>query len=141
MTSETLEVNSQSLPSKDTLPITTRLRFGFRALAILFYAFAGVNHFWHPAIYLQIMPPGLPFPVWMNWISGAAEVLLALMLLVPCLCRLASVGLILLLLAVFPVHIHMALHPELFPRIPVWVLYGRLPLQGVLMLWAWWIRE
>jgi hypothetical protein len=52
--------------------------------------------------------------------------------------RIAAWGLIALLIAVFPANIHMAAHPELYPSIPVVALWGRLPLQGVLILWAYW---
>jgi uncharacterized membrane protein len=31
----------------------------------------------------------------------------------------------------------MAREPERFRRIPRWALYGRLPLQPLVMLWAW----
>ena len=51
---------------------------------------------------------------------------------------LAGWGLVLLLLAVYPANIHMALHPELFPNIAPIVLYIRLPLQFVLITWAYW---
>ena len=53
-------------------------------------------------------------------------------------CIVVAVGLIALLVAVFPANIHMARHAELSPTIPPAVLWVRLPLQGVLILWAYW---
>ena len=41
-------------------------------------------------------------------------------------------------IAVFPANVHMALHPTLYPEISPLVLWLRLPLQGVLIAWAWW---
>ena len=51
--------------------------------------------------------------------------------------RAAGVALIALLLAVFPANVYMAQTPERYPRIPRWALYARLPLQPLMMWWAW----
>jgi uncharacterized membrane protein len=51
------------------------------------------------------------------------------------LLRLAAWGIIALLIAVFPANIHVYQHQELFP-LPWFVHLLRLPLQGVLILWA-----
>jgi uncharacterized membrane protein len=51
---------------------------------------------------------------------------------------LAGWWLIVLLLAVFPANIHMALHSELFTYASPFGLWLRLPLQGVLIVWAYW---
>lgn len=45
------------------------------ALLAVFYIGAGINHFLHPAFYLAIMPPYIPHPLAMIYISGAAEIL------------------------------------------------------------------
>ncbi len=107
----------------------------------LFFVVAGAGHFLKPAMYLQIMPPYIPFPLAMIYVSGACEILFGLGLLIPKTSRLAAWGLILLLLAVFPANIHMALHPDQFSDIPKWALFARLPLQGVLILWAYWFTK
>lgn len=106
-------------------------------LAALFVV-AGAAHFIKPGVYLEIMPPYIPYPLAMVLISGAAEIVGGLLLCFRRTQRLAAWGLIALLIAVFPANLHMALHPELFPDIPVWSLYARLPLQGVFILWAYW---
>jgi uncharacterized membrane protein len=49
--------------------------------------------------------------------------------------------LIALLIAVFPANIHMALHAELFPEFDPVALWLRLPLQGVLIAWAYWFTR
>ena len=49
----------------------------------------------------------------------------------------AGVCLIALLAAVFPANLYMAREPERFSNVPRWALYARLPLQPLMMLWAW----
>ena len=101
-----------------------------------FYVLAGVNHFLHPAPYLKIMPPYLPWHRFLVDFSGICEIALGLLLLVPRSSRWAAWGLIALLIAVFPANVHMAIHPELFPSIPAAALWARLPFQAVLIAWA-----
>jgi uncharacterized membrane protein len=105
------------------------------ALAILFVA-AGTLHFAVPAPYIRIMPPALPHPSALVAISGLAEILGGLGLLLPQTKRPAAIGLVLLLLAVFPANWHMATSPGLFPQIPQGLLWARLPLQLPLIWWA-----
>lgn len=104
-------------------------------LAALFIA-AGTLHFARPDFYVRIMPPWLPYHVELVYLSGAFEIGLGLLLLFPNTTRLAAWGLIALLIAVFPANLHMALNPDLFPLFPAWLLYLRLPLQGLLIWWA-----
>jgi uncharacterized membrane protein len=105
------------------------------ALAVVF-ALAGVWHFVHPATYLAIMPPWLPQPLALVYVSGVFEILGGLGLLPRRTRRLAGWGLLALLVAVFPANVHMALiHEEL--GIPGWVAWGRLPLQLPLLGWVW----
>jgi uncharacterized membrane protein len=84
------------------------------------------------------MPPYLPWHNPLVALSGAAEVLLGALALVPQWRRGTGWGLIVLLIAVFPANLHMALHTDRFPRIPAWLLWLRLPFQGVLIAWARW---
>lgn len=106
-----------------------------------FYMFAGVMHFLRPEFYQPMMPPYLPWHGFLIFLSGVAELGLGAAVLVPSLRKLAAWGIILLLIAIFPANIHIALY-----NVPVfgnaegagiwnWV---RLPFQGVLILWAWW---
>jgi uncharacterized membrane protein len=100
------------------------------------FALAGINHFLNAPFYLKIMPPVLPAPLFLVYLSGFFEIALGVLLLVPKFTRLAAWGLIALLIAVFPANIYMAQHPELFPEISPAALYLRLPLQLVLIGWA-----
>jgi uncharacterized membrane protein len=100
------------------------------------FALAGINHFLNAPFYLKIMPPVLPAPLFLVYLSGVFETALGVLLLVPKYTRLAAWGLIALLIAVFPANIYMAQHTELFPEISPAALYLRLPLQLVLIGWA-----
>ena len=112
-----------------------------RVLAALFFAAAGANHFIAPAFYERIVPPALPAPGLLVTLSGAFEVLGGVGLLIAPLRRWAAWGLIALLVAVFPANIYMVLSPEWAAplHLPEWVLWARLPMQGVLMAWVWWV--
>lgn len=113
----------------------TRPSFSRTLLALLFVA-AGTWHFVRPAGYLRIMPPGLPAPLLLVYLSGAAEVAGGLGLLLPATRRWAGWGLLALLVAVFPANIYMALiHEQL--HLSAWVAWARLPLQLPLMWWVW----
>jgi uncharacterized membrane protein len=106
-----------------------------------FYVVAGVLHFVATDAYLPLMPPWLPAHRALILLSGVAEVALGLLVLVPATRRLAAWGIVLLLLAVLPANLHVAIHDvPLFGAtegLGIWN-WVRLPLQAVLMLWAWW---
>lgn len=111
---------------------------GLRASVLLilaaFFVFAGVMHFVKPRMFAAIVPPNLPRPLLLVAVSGAAEIAGGLGLLLPQTRIAAGIGLILLLLAVFPANIHMARDASRFKQIaPAWALWARLPLQPVLM--------
>ena len=101
-----------------------------------FYIFAGVNHFRVPEFYRQIMPPFLPWHLELVLLSGIAEIVCGIGLLIPRTRKLAAWATIALLIAVFPANIQMALHDPF--DTPEWALWLRLPLQGVLIAWAYW---
>jgi uncharacterized membrane protein len=113
-----------------------KLRNGSKYLMAALYALASANHFLNPAVYMKIMPPYLPWHRFLVGFSGVCEIALGLLLLVPRYMRWAAWGLIALLVAVFPANLHMAVHPELYPEIPAVALWARLPLQAVLIAWA-----
>ncbi len=99
---------------------------------------AGINHFRNPTFYVRMMPDYLPWHEALVAFSGVAEILVGALLLVPRFSRLGAWALIALLLAVFPANVNMALHPEQFPTMSPTALWIRLPIQAVLILWAWW---
>jgi uncharacterized membrane protein len=108
------------------------------ASAAVFYVAAGVNHFLNRRFYEAIMPPYLPAHRELVYASGVAEIAGGAGLAVAPARRVAGWWLIATLLAVFPANVHMALHPEQFPKVPGGRrgLYARLPVQG---LFIWWV--
>jgi uncharacterized membrane protein len=104
----------------------------------IFFVGAGIYHFVRPDFYVKIMPPYLPWHLELVYLSGAAEVVLGVLVLIPKCRSLAAWGIIALLIAVFPANIHMALNSDLYPQIPPVLLWARLPLQFVMMAWAYW---
>jgi uncharacterized membrane protein len=109
-----------------------------RRLLAAFFVGAGVNHFVMPRAYEAIVPPSLADragPV--VAVSGVAESAGGLGVLLPRTRRLAGLFLIAVLAAIFPANVYMARSPERFQRIPGWALFARLPLQPLMMLWAW----
>ncbi len=105
------------------------------------FIFAGTNHFISPSFYLRMMPPFLPAPLFLIYMSGVFEIALGVLLLVPRFSRFAAFGLIALLIAVFPANIYMTLHPQLFSEFSPTALYARLPLQLLLIGWASWYTK
>jgi len=107
------------------------------AIAALFIG-AGLAHFLWPNVFVRVVPPYLSRPLLLVYLSGVAEVLGGIGVLLPSVRPYAGWGLLLLLFAVFPVHIYMVRQPGTFSKVPLWALYARLPLQFVLMAWIYW---
>jgi uncharacterized membrane protein len=105
----------------------------------LFFIAAGLNHFLNPAPYLSMMPPYLPYPNALNLISGAAEILGGVGILLPLTRVWAGWGLILLLVAVFPANLNVALHGWKGEHIAPWLLWARLPFQPLLIALVYWV--
>lgn len=113
-------------------------------LQVFFYLAAGLNHFINPAAYISIIPSWLPNPTLLNQLSGLAEIIVAILFAIPRTRWWGAWGIVWVLIAVFPANIHMALYgiPEGFPiQAEPWALLVRLPIQFVLMAWAFWLRN
>jgi uncharacterized membrane protein len=109
----------------------------------LFYTIAGINHFVSPDFYLAMIPGYLPFPEILNFLSGAAEIGLGVLLLSHKYRVYAAYGIMLLLLAVFPANVHMltTAMASSEPQVPIWALVVRLPIQLLFIFWAWSVRD
>jgi len=105
------------------------------------FVLAGINHFVNADFYLKIMPPYLPAHLFLIYLSGVFQIVLGAMLLIPKLTRLAAWGLIALLIAVFPANVYMAMNSRMFPEFSSTALYLRLPLQIILIAWAYWFAR
>jgi uncharacterized membrane protein len=106
--------------------------------AAAFWLLAGAMHFVIPRQYEAIVPPAIA-----RWkrevvvVSGLAEMAGGLAILPEDTRRGARWWLLATLVAVYPANIHMALHPEQFPKIPRAALLIRLPIQGLFALLTW----
>jgi uncharacterized membrane protein len=117
--------------------VKTILKFVFAA----FFIYTGIEHFRNEPFFMKIMPDYIPEPLHRPavLVSGVFEVLLGALLVVPRTQTLAAWGLIALLIAVFPANIYAYQHSaEIFPDLNPALHFWRLPLQAVLILWAWW---
>ena len=103
-----------------------------------FYIVAGANHFINPRVFVQIVPPYLPYPLELVYISGFCEIILGLLLLIPSSRFFAGWGLILLLIAVFPANIYVAQTNGEAMNVTPLLAWARLPLQLVLIWIAYW---
>ena len=107
------------------------------------YVVAGVLHFVVPELYAQIIPPILPAPLALVYLSGVAEIACGVGVLIPRTRRYAAWATIALLVAIFPANVYMATSMVVVDGIgggdpsPL-IRWARLPLQGVLILWAYW---
>jgi uncharacterized membrane protein len=111
-----------------------------RWLFAAFFVLAGVQHFRDEAFFLKIMPDYIPHELHRPAVlaSGACEILLGVMLVIPRTRRLAAWGIIALLIAVFPANIYAFQHSEEIFGISKARHFIRLPLQGVMIALAYW---
>ena len=82
------------------------------------------------------MPDHYAHPLPLVELSGVAEILGGVGLLVPVTRRFSAVGIAAMLVVFFDVHIFMLRHAARFPEVPGWVLWARIPLQFLLIAWA-----
>ncbi len=108
----------------------------FKWILAIIFVLAGIYHFANPTIYLRIMPPYLPAHLILIYLSGFFQIVLGVLLVVPKFTPRAAWGIIALLIAVFPANIYMAMNTELFPEINPLLIWLRLPLQFVIIAWA-----
>lgn len=111
---------------------------GRTALAVAMIA-VGLAHFAMPEPFMRIVPPWLPAPRTLVYVSGVYEVAGGVGLLVPRTRRAAAWALIALFVAVFPANVYMAVAGvDPIPDQPVseFARWARLPLQALLIAWA-----
>ena len=102
------------------------------------YILAGIYHFVNPKFYLKIIPPYIPWHKAVNYLSGATEIILGVLLFYPPYPTFAAWGIMGLLIAIFPANIYHLTSAKPGKGILIWVLWLRIPLQGLFIWWAWW---
>jgi len=129
----------------DTDGLAARLKRPLLVVMSSVYVLAGVMHFVSTKTFARIVPPQLPRPTALIYLSGIAEVALGVGVLVRRTRRRSAWGLVALLIAVFPANVYMAIDETMLEEVPDRVrslaraaLWLRLPLQGILVGWAWW---
>ena len=104
----------------------------------LFYIIAGINHFINPVWYIRIVPPILPFKIVIVYITGILEIVLGSLLFFTNTRFIAGWGLVILLFAIYPANIYVALtNGEAMDTTPI-IAWGRLPFQFALITLAYW---
>ena len=128
--------------NKKTTAIHSPMLLSIKLLSIyamgLFYVIIGLKHFQDPEWFVRIVPPILPFKLALVYISGFFEIFLGILLVIPNYRYIASLGLILLLICVYPANIYLALTNGSALDITPLVAWGRLPFQFVFIGLAYW---
>jgi uncharacterized membrane protein len=106
-----------STDNDDTL---SRLKRPLLYVMGVFYAAAGVMHFVAPKVYARVVPPRFPRPVTLVYLSGIAEIVLGIGVMIRRTHQRSAWGLIALLLAVFPANVHMATSDVATDATPDW---------------------
>ncbi len=101
------------------------------------YILAGLLHFIKPKFYMKIMPSYLPYHLELVYLSGVFELISGVLLLIPETQIIGAWGIIITLIGVYPANIYML---SSYKGKKVWyklILIARLPLQFLLIYWAW----
>lgn len=101
------------------------------------YILVGIIHFLNPKFFKSIMPPWVPFPSLTNIVVGIIEIALGALLFYPPLSNYAAWAIMALLIAVYPANIY---HYQKAKKkgINTKPMLIRLPIQFLLLAWAWW---
>ncbi len=111
----------------------------WRVILAVSLSIVGGLHFVSWDQFVRLIPPQLPYPKELVYISGFFEILGGIGLLVPSVSRAAAWGIIALFIAVFPANINQAINNIPIDGIPhnQLLYWFRLPFQAVLIAWAW----
>jgi uncharacterized membrane protein len=107
-------------------------------LVSLFFLVGGQAHFTATQFFVSIVPPYVPFPLAMVYLTGVLELTGAIAIWLPAWRSWAGIGLFALTVCVTPANIYMWLNPQLFPDISPAFLAWRLVAQLVLLAIIWW---
>lgn len=106
----------------------------------IMYVFIGIRHFLDPQYFLHIVPPQLPFKLFLVYLTGVIEVVGGAAILLPKTRKMGAYLLIFLLLSVFPanIYLYMSETPQSLLGISKTDALIRMPFQAPLILLAFW---
>ena len=113
----------------------------FKYLLVVFFVGNGISHFFNTDFYINILPKYLPFHLELVLLSGVTEIAAGAMLATPRISKWGAWFIIAHLVVFFLVHIDMIVHADRFPEVPLAGLYLRIPIQFVLIAWAYWFTR
>ena len=113
------------------------MKLFFLYLMALGFVVAGILHFTHPLPYKKIMPPWLPYHLQLIYFSGVCEIVFGLMLIPEQTRHIGAWLIIVMLIAIFPANIQMTINFWGRFNLWFWLSIIRLPLQALLIWWAW----
>jgi uncharacterized membrane protein len=118
---------------------TPRTILFLRWLATIFFTVSGSAHFVIPEFFRAMMPPFIPFQDFFIVLTGIAEIAGAIGIQVPRYRKLAGQLMIVLLVAIFPANIYVAIAQPVLPNmdyspLSMWL---RLLLQPLFIAWMW----
>jgi len=106
----------------------------------LFMIYAGIQHFVKPEFFLPFVPEFLPLKTTIIYVSGIAEILVGLLLLIKKYAKIGAFGILVLLFLFLPIHIW-----DVFAEAPVIgsrkAALIRLPIQFLLIFIVWRIKN
>jgi uncharacterized membrane protein len=118
--------------------LSTWRNAGLGALAIMFLvtSTAHFNSMKHDLA--AMMPEPLPDELWIIYLTGIFEIAGAIGLLIPRTRKLAGIGLVLMLIAMFPANVYAALNGIPLGGEPPTPLWLRTPMQFLFIGMVWW---
>lgn len=123
------------------VPLLQQLPADARISAAVMFLLIGFTHLLKPGKLTYMIEGMIPHPLFMVLFTGALEILLGAGLLFPATQYYAGWGLMILLVAMFPANIRVAVlnlpAPGGLPSRP-WYIWSRLLFQPVYILWIWW---
>ena len=102
-----------------------------------FYTIAGINHFVKPEFYEKMMPSYISFHWLCVFLSGVCEIVFALLLISSKTRKVAAWLIVAMLIVFFVIHIQMLIDCLDNDDVMFWVSIIRIPIQFILIWWAW----
>lgn len=107
-------------------------------LTSFFFIFTGFRHIFIPELYQIMMPSYLPIPLFFIYLTGALQIICAVMIVSVKTRRWGAYGLMFFLLATLPVLVYIWTYEDPNPTlwVPSWLRMLSIPLQFALIFWV-----